>query len=53
MSERRFTTAHYAAIVSTLAFAISAGSMIYAKRSYDLSVARDQRELMDKKPELR
>jgi hypothetical protein len=50
MSERRFTTAHYAAIVSTLAFAISAGSLMYAKRSYDLSVARDQRELMDKKP---
>ena len=50
MSERRFTTAHYAAIISTLAFAISAGSLIYAKRSYDLSIARDQRELMDKKP---
>jgi hypothetical protein len=50
MTERKFTTAHYAAIVSTLAFAISIGSLIYAKRSYELSFARDQRELMDKKP---
>lgn len=50
MSEGKFTTAHYAAIVSSLAFAISVGSLIYAKRSYELSFARDQRELLDKKP---
>jgi hypothetical protein len=44
------TTAHYAAIVSTVAFFVSCGSFIYTKQAYDLSVAKDQRELKDKQP---
>jgi hypothetical protein len=44
------TTAHYAALVSTLAIILSGGSLIYTMRSYDLSVAKDQRELKDKQP---
>jgi hypothetical protein len=47
---RKLTLAHYAAAVSTIAILISGGSLYIAKRSYDLSAVRDQRELTDKKP---
>jgi hypothetical protein len=47
---RQFTTTQYAAIVSTVAFLVSCGSLYVSKRSYDLSVARDERELRDKTP---
>jgi hypothetical protein len=39
-----------ATILSVIAIGISAASLIYSKRSYDLSAAKDQRELMDKMP---
>jgi hypothetical protein len=44
----RFTLAGYAAVLSTVAITLSIGSLIYTKRSYDLSVAKDQREIQDK-----
>jgi hypothetical protein len=47
---RQFTTAQYAAIVSTVAFFVSCGSLYVSKRSYDLSAAKDEREIMDKMP---
>ena len=47
---RQFTTTQYAAIVSTVAFLVSCGSLYVSKRSYDLSVARDERELRGKTP---
>jgi hypothetical protein len=47
---RQFTTAQYAAIVSTVAFFVSCGSLYVSKRSYDLSAAKDERELRDKMP---
>lgn len=50
MTWRQLTLAHYAAVVSTVAIILSSGSLIYTKRSYDLSVAKDQRELKDKQP---
>jgi hypothetical protein len=50
MTWRHLTLAHYAAVVSTVAIILSGGSLIYTKRSYDLSVAKDQRELKDKQP---
>jgi hypothetical protein len=46
----KFTTAHYAAITSTIAVFVSFGSLYLSKLSYDLSSAKDQRELMDKIP---
>jgi hypothetical protein len=46
----RFTLAGYAAVLSTVAITLSIGSVIYTKRSYDLSVAKDQREIQDKVP---
>ncbi|MET4028799.1 hypothetical protein ABIB94_000699 [Bradyrhizobium sp. JR7.2] len=45
-----FSTAHYAAVVSTIALIISGGSLLFTKRSYDLSAAKDQRELLEKSP---
>lgn len=50
MHWRQFTIAHYAAVVSTLAIIVSGGSLLYAKRSYDLSAAKDFRELKDRQP---
>jgi hypothetical protein len=47
---RHLTLAHYAAVMSTVAIILSGGSLIYTKRSYELSVAKDQRELKDKQP---
>jgi hypothetical protein len=41
-----------ATIFSMIAIAISGASLIYSKRSYDLSAARDEREMMDKMPAL-
>lgn len=41
-----------ATIFSMIAIGISAASLMYSKRSYDLSAARDERELMDKLPAL-
>jgi hypothetical protein len=41
-----------ATIFSMIAIAISGASLIYSKRSYDLSAARDEREMMDKLPGL-
>jgi len=39
-----------ATVFSMIAIAISAASLMYSKRSYDLSAARDERELTDKLP---
>jgi hypothetical protein len=39
-----------ATIISVIAITISGASLIYSKRSYDLSAARDEREMMDKLP---
>jgi hypothetical protein len=39
-----------ATILSVIAIGISGASLIYSKRSYDLSAAKDERELMDKMP---
>jgi hypothetical protein len=50
MTWRHLTLAHYAAVVSTIAIILSGGSLIYTKRSYDLTVAKDQREQKDKQP---
>jgi hypothetical protein len=47
---RQITIAQYAAIVSTVAIFISCGSLYVSKLSYDLSSAKDQRELRDKMP---
>src|ERR1700722_1989538 len=47
---RQFTTAHYAAVISTLAFLLSSASFYVAKRSYDITAAKDARELSEKKP---
>jgi hypothetical protein len=41
-----------ATIISVVAITISGASLIYSKRSYDLSAARDEREMMDKLPAL-
>jgi hypothetical protein len=46
----RFTTAHYAAVISTIAFFVSLGGLYFAKQSYDLSVVKDQREIRDRMP---
>jgi hypothetical protein len=46
----KFTTAHYAAIVSTVAFLVSGASFLVSKKSYDLSLTKDERELRDKQP---
>jgi len=50
MTVRQITTAQYAAIVSTIAFFVSCGSLYVSKLSYDLGAAKDQRELRDKMP---
>lgn len=50
MVARNFTTTHYAAVLSTVAFLVSAASFYVSKRSYDLTVAKDARELRDKLP---
>jgi hypothetical protein len=47
---RQFTTAQYAAVISTIAFVVSCGSLYISKRSYDLSAAKEERELRDKMP---
>lgn len=47
---KKVTLAGYAAVVSTVAILISAGSMIYTKRSYDLSVTKELREIQEKQP---
>jgi hypothetical protein len=39
-----------ATILSMVAIGVSASSLMYAKRSYDLSATKDQRELSDKLP---
>ena len=50
MMEPQFTTARYAAVISTFAFFISVGSLYVAKISYDLSAAKEQREIKEKMP---
>lgn len=47
---RGVTTAHYAAAISTVAFLVSAAGFYVSKRSYDLTVAKDARELREKLP---
>lgn len=47
---KKVTLAGYAAVVSTVAILISAGSLIYTKRSYDLSAAKELREIREKQP---
>lgn len=46
----KFTTAHYAATVSSIALLFSAGSLYVSKLSYDLSADREAREIQDKAP---
>jgi hypothetical protein len=46
------TTARYATILSTVAFIVSCGSFYISKLSYDLSAAKDRREIGDKMPAL-
>jgi hypothetical protein len=46
----RFTTAQYAAVLSTVALLVSFGSLYVSKLSYDLSSAKDQREVQEKLP---
>jgi hypothetical protein len=46
----QITTARYAAIISTVAFLVSCGSFYVSKKSYDLSVAKDEREMRAKMP---
>jgi hypothetical protein len=48
--KRQITIAQYGAVVSTVAIFASCGSMYVSKLSYDLSSAKDQRELGDKMP---
>jgi hypothetical protein len=50
MTRPQFTTAQYATIISTVAFFVSCGSLYVSKLSYDLSAAKDQREIRDKMP---
>lgn len=50
MNWRNLTLAHYAAVLSTVAIIISVGGLVYTKRSYDLTVAKEARELKDKEP---
>lgn len=45
-----FTTARYAAVVSTIALFLACGSFYVSKLSYDLSFTKDQREIRDKMP---
>jgi hypothetical protein len=40
----------FATIISVIALAVSSGSLYVSKRSYDLSAAKDERELRDKRP---
>jgi hypothetical protein len=47
-----FTTARVALIISAVALVVSFRSFHIAELSYDLSAAKDQRELMDKLPAL-
>lgn len=49
-SMRQISTAQYGAIVSTVAFIVACGSLYVSKLSYDLSSAKDQRELAEKEP---
>jgi hypothetical protein len=46
----QITTARYAAILSTIALFVSCGSLYVSKRSYDLGVTKDEREIRDKMP---
>jgi hypothetical protein len=46
----QFTTARYAAVISTVALFVSFGSLYLAKLSYDLSAAKDEREIRDRMP---
>ena len=50
MTLPKLSTAQYAAIVSTVAFFVSCGSLYVSKRSYDLSATKDEREIRDKMP---
>jgi hypothetical protein len=46
----KFTTAHYAAVLSTFAILMSGGGLYVSKLSYDLSALKDDREVRDKMP---
>ena len=50
MRWRPLILAHYAAVVSTIAIILSGGSLIYTKLNYDLSAAKEERELQNKEP---
>ena len=47
---RDFTTAQYAVVLSALALFVSGASLYVSKKSYDLSVVKDERELQEKLP---
>ncbi|PIS99523.1 hypothetical protein TSA1_01175 [Bradyrhizobium nitroreducens] len=49
-TKSKFSTAHYAAVVSTIALIVSGGSLLFTKRAYDLAAAKDERELLEKEP---
>ena len=44
------TTARYAAIISTVGFFVSLGSMYVAKLSYDVNARKEIREISEKRP---
>jgi hypothetical protein len=46
----QITTARYAAVISTIAFLVSCGSLYVSKRSFDLSAAKEQREIQERAP---
>lgn len=49
-AKSKFSTAHYAAVVSSIALIVSGGSLLFTKRAYDLAAAKDRRELLEKEP---
>lgn len=48
----KFSTAHYAAVVSTVALVASGASAFFTMRNYELTEAKDQRELLEKSPQV-
>lgn len=48
--KRKFSAAHYAAVVSTIALIVSGGGLLFTKRAYDLAAAKDERELLEREP---
>jgi hypothetical protein len=47
---RQLTIPEYGAIISTVAIVLTCGSLYFSARQYDLSAAKEHRELTDKMP---